>query len=139
MNDDVVAALPALDEPAPFSHPALRKISVDFPFTNLFDSTVQHDFHIASAGELAGESLKRLKFCAIDNDEFHGQVNSASATPMPCEIVRNFVSFVIVGARAISGMLRKSQSSRHFTTVNVTSTRIVSPLIGSAAVVNWVV
>jgi hypothetical protein len=91
MNDDVVAALPALDEPAPISHAAFRKVSVHFPLTNLFDSTIQHDLHITSAGELAGESLKRLKFCAIDNDEFHGPWRPS--LPLPCHAKLREISF----------------------------------------------
>ena len=39
----------------------------------------------------------------------------------------------------ISRMLEESQSGRHFATVSVTSTRIISLLMGSAAFVNWVV
>jgi hypothetical protein len=66
-------------------------------------------------------------------------VQTISATPMPCEIPRKLVCLAVDHRRVISGTLRQSQSGRYFATVSVTSTRIVSPLIGSAAVVNWVV
>src|SRR6188474_2870907 len=83
VHDDVVAALPGLDELAALGGSAFGILSRDFLFPDLFNATVEDDLHVASTGELIGEPLERLKLGAIDDDEFHGWVPTIVATPMP--------------------------------------------------------
>lgn len=62
------------------------------PMSDLSQATVENDPDIPGVRELADEALKCVEFGAIDNDEFHGWVPRASATPMPREIVRKYAA-----------------------------------------------
>jgi hypothetical protein len=137
MNDDVVAPLQRFVEAAPLC-PAPFALGFAFllPLTNLSQPAVEHDLHVQGVRELCDEALEGGQLGSVDDDKFHGWVPRATATPMPRQIVRKYARLSAPLQIRHSGLLVTAQIRAHLTTESVTSTRIVSPVMGSAAVVS---